>query len=113
MNEQKLFQLSILATVLGLLFLFFIAGTIKPTISDPETIQPAEQVTVQGTVEKVSTQKNAIFITVKGYKPIKTEVIVFEDEPIFIEKGDYVQVSGTVEEYKNKKEIIADEIIKN
>ena len=38
------------------------------------------------------------------------DVVVFNDEEIYLKKGDYVEISGEVEEYKGKKEIIASEI---
>jgi len=36
---------------------------------------------------------------------------VFDDEPLYVTEGNYVEIDGIVEEYKGKKEVIASEIV--
>jgi len=37
---------------------------------------------------------------------------LFKDSEIFLEEGDYVEVTGTVEDYNGKKEVIANKVVK-
>ena len=91
--------------------LFFLAQFSEELpIETIDNLPKAEQTTITGEVQSVRTSDNVIFLKIQGNKIITTDVIVFNDEPIFIEKGNRVTVSGQVEEYKGKKEIIASSI---
>ena len=39
------------------------------------------------------------------------DVVVFPEEEIFLTEGAYVKISGMVEEYQGKKELIASKIV--
>ena len=111
MNEKFLYKLALSVMVLGLLILFFLAQFSEELpIETIDNLPKAEQTTITGEVQSVRTSDNVIFLKIQGNKIITTDVIVFNDEPIFIEKGNRVTVSGQVEEYKGKKEIIASSI---
>lgn len=77
-----------------------------------ETVAPAEAVKMYGTITKLSVQENTLFLEVEGSRVEKTNVMVFSDEELFLEEGDYVEISGVVEKYQGQSEIIASKVVK-
>jgi len=113
MQEKTLYKISIIMVILGLAILFVYVEEIDlKAIQKVESIAPAEAVKITGTVTQLSTQDKAIFIEIEGNRVEKTNVIIFNDENLFLEEGDYVEVSGTVENYNGQKEIIASKVVK-
>ena len=55
--------------------------------------------------------EKVIFIELTGERTETVDVIVFPDSDIFVNEGDYIELSGTIEEYEGKKEIIANNIV--
>ena len=41
----------------------------------------------------------------------KNNIILFPDQEIFLKEGDSVEISGTVEEYNNQKEVIGNKVV--
>jgi DNA/RNA endonuclease YhcR with UshA esterase domain len=54
---------------------------------------------------------NVVFIELEGKQVIKSDVILFPDEDLYLQEGNYVEIKGTIEEYNNQKEVIANEIV--
>ena len=112
MNEKTIFKISIISTIIGLLFLLLYAGEIDlKAVSNIEDIPEEELIKIKGTVTSLRTSDKTIFLEVEGETVQKNQVIVFSDQDIYLKEGDYVEISGMVEEYNGKKEIIANEII--
>ncbi len=112
MQEKTLIKISLVTTIIGLLFLFFYVDNLEIKISDLSSAKPEEEIKISGVVERLSTEDKVIFLTINGYKEEINEVVVFNDEEIFLEEGDYIEVTGLVENYQGKKEIIANKIRK-
>lgn len=112
MQEKPLIKISLLTTILGLSFLFFYAQTLDLTLQqDIEDLSSPEKVMMKGTVQNLKVTDNAIFFELEGEKIIQTEVILFPESSIYLREGDHVELTGQVEEYKGKKEVIAEKII--
>jgi len=113
MQEKTVYRVALISLVLGLSFLFIFAEESKldftPSIAD---IPAEEHVNIKGTVSKLSQQENAYFLDIQGCQTIETNVVLFNDQPLYLKEGDYLEISGQVEEYNNKKEIIADSVWK-
>ncbi len=113
MQEKHILLISLLILTLGLIFLFFYSEELdleKKTHLEENYIE--DEVKIVGEISKVSKQDKVIFIEVSGQKVIKTDAIVFADKNIFLEEGDFVEITGTIEEYNGKKEIIANSVLK-
>ncbi len=112
MQEKTLLKISVIVMTLGLLFLFFYAGDLQlDTVRDLDTAQPEEKITIKGVITKMSVQDKVVFLTIEGEKVATADVVVFSQEDLFLKEGANVEVSGLVEEYKGKKEIIAQEVV--
>lgn len=112
MKEQTLFMAAVVCTILGLVILYLYAEEVNlAVLESPEQWKEQQTVSIQGRVEKLHVSEKAIFVTIQGQRIDTVDAIVFTEKPIFLKEGDFVEVTGTVEEYKGTKEIIADEIV--
>ncbi|HLD40527.1 MAG TPA: hypothetical protein VJB13_05315 [Candidatus Nanoarchaeia archaeon] len=112
MQEKTLKLISIIVIIIGLTFLFFYAQKLKlPLTQDLESASASEKVLMKGTVKHLQVTDKGIFFELEGEKVITTDVILFPEGSIYLREGDHVELSGQVEEYKGKKEIIVDKIV--
>jgi len=113
MQEKTILKVSVVIIVIGLLFLFFYAGEIDlKNINNLDQALPEDQVKMKGVITRLTINDKVAFIELEGSQVIKTDVILFSNYDVFLQEGDYIEISGTVEEYNNKKEIIANQIVK-
>lgn len=111
MQENTLKQVSIGVIIIGLALLFFYAQTITLPVSEEVTSAATEAILMKGTVKNLQVTDKAVFFELEGEKVVKTEVILFPDSSIYLREGDHVELTGQVEEYKGKKEVVADKIV--
>jgi len=112
MEEKNILKISLILVFLGLIFLYFYSSEINLNkVENFDNLQLEEKVKAEGVVKQVSVSEKVIFIKLSALREQQMDVIVFNDEEVFIQKGDLVEISGEVEEYKGKKEIIASKII--
>lgn len=113
MEEKNIYKISLAVMLAGIIVLLIFAGQIQlGGIAQIDELKNAEPVKFSGTISKLSAQDKVIFIELSGQKEVKTDVIVFEDQDVFLQEGDVVEVTGYVEEYNGEKEIIANKIVK-
>lgn len=113
MQEKTLFKVSFLLVFLGLAFLFFYAEEVDlKVVENLDTSLPEEAVKVRGIVQSINKQEKVLFLNLEAERMEIMDIIVFPEEELFLQEGDYVEITGTVEEYKGKKEVIASTIIK-
>lgn len=113
MEEKNLLQVSIIMVLVGLAFLYFYAGEIEmPISSQLENTAPEEKVQIRGIISRLSQQDKVAFIELQGERIEAMKVVLFADEEAYLQEGDYVEIIGTVEEYRGKKEVIASYITK-
>lgn len=110
MNQKNLLRVSLAVTLLGLVFLFFYAGQFD--LRTVENINlPEEKVQLAGTIKSLSMKDKVAFMEVEGEKIETIPVVLFTPEELFLKTGDYVEIVGTMEEYKGKKEVIASSVV--
>lgn len=113
MKEQTILHLSIIMVLAGLAFLFFYAEEVElPTSSQLENIVPEEKVQIQGIISRLSQQDKVAFIELQGERVETMQAVLFPDEDLYLQEGDYVEIIGTVEDYQGKREVIASTITK-
>jgi len=113
MQEKTILKASVIIIIVGMIFLFLYAGSIDlKAINNLDETLPEDKIKLKGTITKLSISDKVAFIELEGSQVVKTDVVLFADHDVFLEEGDYVEISGTVEEYNNEKEIIANQIVK-
>jgi len=111
LKEKTLLKIALCVSVLGLVFLYFISENIEleeKVIEKIDSTDYEKDIKIKGNVEKVTDLEKIIIFEVSQPKTIT--VVAFKDGNINLNEGDYVYITGSVEEYEGKPEIIADEI---
>ena len=109
MQERTITRISLIITILGLIFIFFYAEEVDlQTVASLDTIEPEEVVTISGTVHNLRSTENVTFLQISGQKTVKMPVIIFSK--VLLKEGDLVEVTGMIEEYRGKKEVIANTV---
>ena len=112
MQEKDIYKISLILVIVGLIFLFFYSGELSTNVVDNiDNLPEAEKVTIQGKISQISVHDKVTFLKITGEKIITTDVILFSEEEVFLEEGNFVQISGIIEDYQGKKEVIASDII--
>ena len=111
MQEKQLLKICIIISIIGLSLLYLYSEEIelKP-IRTIEESKVDQVIKLQGKVNSLSQQEKIAFLDVENEKIELTKVILFKDEDIWLKEGDYVEITGTVEDYKGEKEIIANKV---
>jgi len=111
MEEKTVKLVSIIVIVIGLTFLFFYSQKLElPATAELDSSAP-ETVMMKGTVKNLQVTDKAVFFELNGEKVVTSEVILFPDQSIYLRDGDHVEITGQVEEYKGKKEVVADKVV--
>ena len=112
MQEKQLIRISLTIACIGIIVLLFFADSFElVTINNIENIENEQEVKLQGVITRLTKLDKVMFIELEGEQIVKSDVILFPEEDIYLQKGNYVEITGTIEEYNNKKEVIANEII--
>ncbi len=95
--------------LLGILILIILAKFISPPIIEISELEDDEEkeVRIQGNILKVTERPKVTFLEVQDSSG-KIDVVLFE--PVSVSKQDLIEVTGKVQIYKNKKELIAEQI---
>lgn len=112
MQEKTLLKIALLMALLGLVILYFYSTELDlKAIENLNTASLEQEIKIRGIVQRLSFQDKVIFFTVSGQRTETLDVVVFEDEPLFLKEGDLVEVTGILEEYQGKKEVIASSVV--
>jgi uncharacterized protein YdeI (BOF family) len=113
MEEKTIYRISLALIAIGLVVLMLYAQEIDTQgIINYEDVKESTPIKLTGTITKLNAQNKILFLEVSGEQQIKTSVIIFEDEELYLQTGDYVEIEGYIEEYKNQPEIVANKITK-
>lgn len=111
MNESIITKISLIITILGMIFIFSYSEEVDlQAVASLDTFEPEEVVTITGEVHNLRSAGNVTFLEISGQKALTMPVIIFAKSSL--QEGDLVQVTGIIEEYKGKKEIIASKVKK-
>lgn len=111
MKEKTLLKIAVMASLLGVVVLYFISEGMmieEKMIENIDSTDYEKDIRINGKVERVTDMEKIVILEVS--QPKKITVVAFKDGKFDIEEGDSVYISGSVEEYRGKPEIIADEI---
>ena len=112
MQEKTILKISAVLVLFGLTFLFFYSSELNfKVVQDFDNLVLEEEVKLTGKVNRVSQSEKVTFLELSAQTTNTLDVIVFNHENIFVQEGDYVELTGTVEEYQGKYEIIANQIV--
>ena len=109
MNDASLLKIAISCSIIGLIILFFISDRIEIdeiTIDKLDEMEIGKTVKIKGYVEDVTNLEKVAFLKVAQEKTETVSIVLFKEENISLNKGDYVEVTGEIEDYEGEKEII-------
>ena len=113
MKEKNLLKIALISSLIGILILFITSQNIsvqEKTISRITLEDVDKKVKIKGSVEKViNTEKVAIINIVQ---PQNLDVVLFKEANVTldIQKDDFIEVIGKVEDYEGKLEVIGQRV---
>ena len=115
MKEKTLLKIAITCAIVGVIVLYYFSENINVEEKTIEKITLADvdkDVRIKGTVERITEKEKIAILSIAQPKTIT--VILFKDKNITdLQQGDNVYITGSVQEFEGKPEIIADEVKKN
>ena len=109
MKEKTLLKTAIICALAGVFLLFLVSDNIEVEESSIAKIEEEEigrDVKVKGVVEDIFKGKKISIITVT--QPSDIKIVVYEN--ISVNKGDYIEVIGEIDEYKGEREVIGNRV---
>jgi len=113
MKEKTLLKVAMASSVLGLLVLSLLSGNLDVTETSISKIGPTnigDDVKLIGKIDRITVLDKVAFIEIM--KPETVSVVIFkdEDQDINLEKGNYVEIIGEVDEYNGEMQIIGNRV---
>ncbi|MBW2965682.1 hypothetical protein KY342_01105 [Candidatus Woesearchaeota archaeon] len=113
MKEKTLFKIALICSFLGLIGLYFISDSIsidRIKISDISERDLGKEIKIIGKIERVTNSDKVVFLEISEMKTEEISVILFKDRDVMLNEGSYVEIEGEIDDYKGKREIIANSI---
>lgn len=113
MDESILLRIALLCGVAGVIGLYFVSentGIDEVSINKINNEDVGSAVMVRGAVQKVADFEKTMIIDVSDEYGKTVSVLLFKDGKIRIDKGSIVEITGKVENYKGKIELIGEEV---
>lgn len=111
MKETTLLKTALCCAIVGLVVLYYFSEQIvveERVIEKITSMDIDRDVKIKGVVERVSDMDKIAILEISQPKTIR--VVMFKNGDVDVNEGDYVYVTGSVDEFEGKMEIIADEI---
>ena len=108
MKENLLLKIALICSIAGIVLLFFISNSIKLEEREISTLKPDEDVLVKGRIEKIFEKEDFMIITLSREETV--DVVLFNADLVDLQQGYIVEVKGETKEYKDRIEIIGDEV---
>lgn len=112
MEEKRLLELALFCSIIGIFIILIISERIEADVINIGKINSSlneKEVKILGEISKVRETPGLFILEVKDQNnSIKT--IVFKEDNLKLKKGDMIEVTGEVKEYKGETEIDASEI---
>ena len=115
MQEKTLMRISFVCSVIGVIALFFLSENIEISDAEIDKIDLAmigNSVKVDGKVSRVTNAEKVLILNIVDSDNNDLTVVAFKkkNDNINLTDGDNVKITGKIEEYNGKPEIIASEI---
>jgi DNA/RNA endonuclease YhcR with UshA esterase domain len=114
MNENSLLKLSLIFALIGILTIFYISETTTVNISkilDLSKDNLDQKVRIKGEINSMGESPGLIILNIKDQTGTITTILFKDNSTINLERNQIIDITGTLTEYKNELEIIADQII--
>jgi len=112
MKESTLLKIALIGALVGIFIILFISEKIDLSESNIANITKSnldQKVKIRGLVTKSYETPGLLILSIKDNTGT-ISVVVFKEENLTIDKNHVVEIYGTVTEYKEQIEILADEI---
>ena len=113
MKEKTLLKIALICSLVGIVVLFFVSEKISISQVDLDRIDERDigtDVKIIGRIERATDTEKVMFLEIGQEKIEKVTVILFKDSDISLKEGDYVEITGEIEDYNGKREIIANKV---
>lgn len=110
MDESNLLKLALISSLVGIVVLLLISSNIElesSSIGELEEMD-TENVKITGVISSVKDLGKIMILGVS--QPQTIDVMLFKEGDVELQKGDFVELTGELREYRGKKEIIANKI---
>lgn len=112
MQEKSLLKISLICTLIGILFLFFLSEYVikidEVAIDKLDEVDIGKDVKIKGFIERITDLDKIALLEVSQLKSVT--VVLFKSGNLTITEGDYVEITGEIDEYNGKIEVIGNEI---
>ncbi len=113
-SEKSIEKIALLTTILGIIFLWQYNENVQLPVLSPLDTEPSQEdreIFLQGVVSSINAKNKVLFLEVEGEIKENVPVILFPEEELFLQEGDYVEITGRLETREGKKEVIASEVV--
>lgn len=113
MDDKMLLRVALVTAVVGLFVFLLIVEKVEVgerSIAKIDELPEGKEIKVVGVVQRVSQQETVAFIELAEEKIETITVVLFKDKNVSINEGDFIEVVGSLEEYRGKKEIIGNKV---
>jgi|TARA_Y100000310_G_C20514902_1_gene730695 DNA/RNA endonuclease YhcR with UshA esterase domain len=110
MKEKTLLRLALGFSLFGILVLYLVSGLIsvdEGVISKIDGTDIGSDVRLNAVVSSVESRGTVTLIKVVQLEDM--DVVVFGN--VSLNKGDYIEVTGTIDEYEGNNQLLADKIV--
>ena len=112
MQEKLLLKISLICTLIGILALFFLSEHVikvdETSIDKLDELGEGKDVKIKGYVENIKDLDKIAILDVSQIKSVP--VLLFKSGNLTINEGDYVEITGEIQEYNGKMELIGNEV---
>jgi aspartyl/asparaginyl-tRNA synthetase len=115
MHENTLLKVALITSVLGVALLFFISAGVDvdaQSIARIDEIPEGKEIEVTGVVVRAHDREKVLFLTIAEEKVEDVTVVLFKNGKVNVQEGDVVTVTGSIDEYEGKKQIIGNRVEK-
>lgn len=115
MKEITLLKAAIITILAGFAILLYSLSiqSASPSQKQDYSTSFPRQTIIRGTINDINLNDKTLFLTILGERIEPATVILFNSKKIELKEGDYVEITGTIESYNGKQEIVADRVTKN
>ena len=109
MKEKTLIKISLIFSVIGIVFLYYLVGNVSLDEKEIDKINYIDQdIKIKGVVTNIDERDKGAFVEIA--QPNVMKVVIFKDDELNLKINDYIEITGNVEEYNGKLQIIAEEV---
>ena len=111
MEEKSLLRLALICSLVGIIALFFISENMEIKEKNIDEINKdniGEDVKIKGIVSKSADKGKIILLDI--VQPETITIVLFKDHDFNISTGTKVEITGEIDEFNGKMEIIGNEV---